>query len=238
MGIGLLKSKVERLLSESYSKNTFKTEIQNFKKNILENKSIAKIFFLYDELTSNKGMDQSMVDEFISECKTQYTKEFSLIDRSKFNLLNEWVKDIKCENLYSNIDDMFSDNILTMESRINSKKIISETLKKQPEVNKDVTKVPINSMISIANRTITNHINSLDESDKKELYNLLSQDDETLKSKFNTLKESVIDKLNVLKSGSTDNETGDRITETIQKVTNEKYDKLTYFKLKSLHDNL
>ena len=44
MKIGILKSKVEKLLTESYGKNTFKDEIKNFKTYVLENKDISKLF--------------------------------------------------------------------------------------------------------------------------------------------------------------------------------------------------
>ena len=39
MKFGILKSKIETLLSESYSKKTFKQELSNFKKYVLENKN-------------------------------------------------------------------------------------------------------------------------------------------------------------------------------------------------------
>lgn len=238
MKIGILKSKVEKLLTESYGKNTFKDEIKNFKTYVLENKDISKLFYLYDELTSNKGLTESVVDEFITECKNLYSKTTSKIKPSSLKQLNEWVKNIKTENVYSHIDELFSDNILTIESRINSKRLIYESLKKKPTVKKESPKVPISSMVSIANKTITNYIETLSESDKKELYNLLSEDDDKLSKDFQSLKESVISKLSSLKRENTDYETGKRINQTISKVESEKYDKLTYFKMKSLNENL
>ncbi len=41
MKFGLLKSKIEKNLLESYSKGEFKTEMKYFKKLVLENKNIA-----------------------------------------------------------------------------------------------------------------------------------------------------------------------------------------------------
>jgi hypothetical protein len=67
---------------------------------------------------------------------------------------------------------------------------------------------------------------------------LLSENDEELIVKFNTLKENVVDKLNAMKESSEDNSVKGRIDETLTKVISEKYDKLTYFKLKSLKENL
>jgi len=67
---------------------------------------------------------------------------------------------------------------------------------------------------------------------------LLSEDDSSLNEKYNTLKEGVVTKLTEMKNASTDNSMQTRIDETISKVISEKYDKLTYFKLKNLKENL
>jgi hypothetical protein len=238
MKFGILKSKIEALLSESYSKKTFKQELSNFKKYVLENKNISKLYYLYDDLTSNKGMNESIVETYLNESISNYHKVVSEITSTDLTNLKNWIGGIKTTNQYQHIDELFSDNILTIESRINSKKTISESLKKKPTVQKEFAKVPISSMVSIANRTITDYLNNLNESDKKELFNLLSQDDITLSEDYEPLKKSVITKLTSLKRENTDYETGKRINETISKIESEKYDKLSYFKLKGLNENL
>lgn len=238
MKFGILKSKIETLLSESYRKKTFKQELSNFKKNVLDNKNISKLYYLYDDLTTNKGINESIVETYINESMSTYNKIVSKINSNDLTSLKNWVGNIKSTNQYQHIDDLFSDNILTIESRINSKKIISESLTKKPSVQKEISKVPISSMVSIANRTITDYLGNLNESDKQELFNLLSQDDKMLSENFEPLKSSVISKLTTLKRENTDYETGKRINETISKIESEKYDKLTYFKLKGLNENL
>lgn len=238
MKFGILKSKIETLLSESYRKKTFKQELSNFKKNVLDNKNISKLYYLYDDLTTNKGINESIVETYINESMSTYNKIVSKINSNDLTSLKHWVGNIKSTNQYQHIDDLFSDNILTIESRINSKKIISESLTKKPSVQKEISKVPISSMVSIANRTITDYLGNLNESDKQELFNLLSQDDKMLSENFEPLKSSVISKLTTLKRENTDYETGKRINETISKIESEKYDKLTYFKLKGLNENL
>ena len=44
MKFGILKSKIEDTLMESYRTKTVKKEIKNFKKYVLENKNINKLF--------------------------------------------------------------------------------------------------------------------------------------------------------------------------------------------------
>jgi len=238
MKFGILKSKIENVLLESYSNDTFKVELKNFKKLVLENKNIAKIFYLYDELNSPKALNETYVNEFINESVKLYEKSLSKITNSDFNKLNEWVKNSKAENSYETIDNLFSNDVLTIESRIKSKKLISETLKKLPVITTEGINLPLSTMVSMANKTIKNYIDGLNESDKKELITLLSEDDSKLNDKYNTIKETVVEKLNNMKESSNDNSVKSRIDETLSKVIAEKYDKLTYFKLKSLNENL
>lgn len=235
---GIIKSKIEDVLLESYKNDTFKEEFKKFKKLVLENKKIRKLFYLYDDLSSNKGLAESIVDDYVNECITIYENTVNKIQDSDITPLKLWVKNSKVVNQYNNIDNLFSRDILTIESRITSKKLISETIKKLPTKKTDTVQIPLTSMVNIANKTISNFIESLSESDKKELTKFLSEDDVTLNQKFDNVKESVVNKLTEMKNNNKDKSTQIRIDETLDKVISEKYDKLTYFKLKSLNENL
>jgi hypothetical protein len=235
---GLLKSKIEKTLLESYSKNTFKSEIKNFKKYVLENKNISKLFYLYDEMNSNKGLNESVVDDYINECITIYENTINKVKGKEISEISSWVSGVQSENDYQTIDDLFSTNVLTIESRILSRKSLKESLKKSPAQKKDVVNLPLSAMVNIANKTINNYVENLNESEKKELIDFLKSDDENLKTEFDTLKESVKSKLNTMKEESEDSQIKSRINETLEKVSNEKYDKLNFFKLKNLNENL
>ena len=234
---GLLKSKIEKLMLESYSNGTFKTEMKNFKKNVLENKNISKLFYLYDELNSNKGLNESIVDDYIYECITIYENTINKIKNSTLVDLSNWVVNVKSDNNYSTIDNLFSNDVLTIESRLSSKKLIKESLKKKPVDKKEVVNLPLSTMVNVANKTISNFIESLNESEKKELVDFLKTDDKELEGNFEQLKESVAKKFETIKENA-DTETKSRINETLEKVVSEKYDKFTYFKLKNLNENL
>jgi hypothetical protein len=58
-----------------------------------------------------------------------------------------------------------------------------------------------------------------------------------MEGEYNVIKEDVIGKLNNHKRGS-DEDTSNKIEETISKIKNEKFDKLTFFKLKNLNESL
>jgi hypothetical protein len=238
MKFGIIKSKIDSILIESYKNGTFKTEMSNFKKYVLNNKNINKLFYLYDELTSNKGLNESIVNDYINESIVIYENTVNKIKPTDLKNLLEWVKNTKTENQYEVVDTLFSDNVLTLEHKIRSKKTLSESLKKQPEVVKESVNLPLTTIVNMANKSLTDYVETLSESDRKELKTLLSVDDSELEPKYSTIKESVIKKLTGIRRENTDYEVGQRINETITKLETEKYDKLNYYKLKSLNENL
>lgn len=238
---GQLKSSVETLLTESFIKKSLNKELKNFKKLVLENKNITKLFFLYDELNSKKGLKKDIVDDYINECIKIYENTINKISPKELTKLQLWVEsnEINSENKFSQIDNLLSSNILTLESKIESRNVIKENLQKtEIKQSKEIINLPISTMVQMANKTIENHIEGLNESEKKELIQLLSQDDKTLNEEFNKLQESVISKLNTLKESTEDNSIKTKIEETLSKVSQEKYDKLNFFKLKNLSENL
>ena len=238
MKFGIIKSKIEKVLLESYSKNTFKEEIKKFNSLVLENKNISKLFYLYGELSSNKGLSESIAKDYINESIKIYENTLNKIKESDFDKINKWVGNVKIENQYENIDNIFNINILNLESNIKSKNIIVEGLTKSEEKPKEVLNIPIKSMINIANKTFANYIESLNESEQKELKSLLQESDDSLSLKYDLIKESVIEKLNEIKSTENDESVTSKIDETIEKVNSEKYSKINYVRLKSLKENL
>lgn len=238
MKFGILKSKIEKMLLESYKTNTFKNEMKNFNQLVLKNKNISKLFYLYDELNSNKGLNESIANEYVFESIKIYENLINKIRKEDISNLNKWVSSVSTENLYEHIDNVFILDVLNIESNIKSKKIVVESLKKSSIKKQESLNIPISTMVNVANKTITNYIETLEESDKKELFKLLSEDDKVLTEKFNTVKESVVSKLEDMKINESDKSVQARIDETLSKVISEKYDKLTYFKLKNLSENL
>lgn len=238
MKFGLLKSKIENVLIESYKKNTFKEEMKIFKKLVIENKNISKLFFLYDELSSPKGLEESIASEFMLESIIRYENLINKIEPKKLNELQSWVTKVTCENKYNDIDNLFSQEVVDFDIRLKSKKTIKEGLKSIPTTKKSEIKLPLSTMVNVANRTISNYIETLEESDKKELINLLSSDSADLEKEFEQIKEDVVKKLTTLKESVEDNETKTKVDETLEKINSEKFDKLSYFKLKNLKETL
>jgi hypothetical protein len=238
MRFGIIKSKIEKVLLESYSKNTFKEEIKKFNSLVLENKNISKLFYLYDDLSSNKGLTENVAKDYINESIKIYENTLSKIKESDFIKINEWVNNVKTNNEYENIDNIFNISILNLESNIKSKNIIVEGLTKTEEKSKEVLNIPLRSMINIANKAFANYVESLNESEQKEFKSLIQESDDSLSLKYDLIKESLIEKLNELKSTENDESVVTKIDETIEKVNSEKYSKINYVRLKSLKENL
>jgi len=238
MKFGIIKSKIEDCLVESYKKDSLKRDMFVFEELVLKNKSLSTLYFLYDELSKNKGLNESIVNEYINESIILFENTISKVNPKDTMAIIQWVGYIVSENRYQDIDNLFNNNATTIEEKLRSKKTISENLKKVPSKVKDVIEVPLKSMVEVANKTINSYLDSLTEGEKKQLTTLLTTPDDKLNKKYEFLKEDVIEKLETLLSENDDLETNQKITETIEKLQTENYDKLNYFKLKQLNENI
>lgn len=238
---GILKTKIEALLLESYSNNTFKNEIKTFNKLVLGNKNISKLFYLYDELNSNKGLSESIAKEFVFESITLYENLINKVQNKDIKLIMDWVSKTKANNQYEHIDNLLgrSDDVLNLENKIKNKKIIVENLQKEPycENNTNIN-IPINSMLSIANKTYSEYINNLTESEQKEVIGLLRMDESTLERTFNELRDDAIVRLTILTVNEGDESVRNTINETIDNIKIKTPDRLELVKLRSLIDKL
>jgi len=225
MKIGVLKSKVEKLLSESYGKGTFKEEIKNFNRNVL----------------SNKGDDQKLAEDFVFESITMFENIINKTDKKDLEKLKRWVVGVNSHNQYTDIDNLFynSGDVLHLENKVRSKKVIVEGLKKTTIVeNKETILLPLSSMVRVANKSIEEFVSNLNESEKKELNSLLKEDESVLAEQFQNLKDEAVVKLVVVLESESEDSVKNAINETIDNIKSKKFDRLEYFKLKNLVDNI
>lgn len=238
MKFGELKSKIEKCLTESYGKNSMKKDLFVFKELVLKNKNVSKLFYLYDELSSNKGLNEDVANEFVNQAIIVYENTINKISPKTIQELQMWVGHIKKDNDYSNIDHLFSKSLLTLESKIKSKKVIVENLKKQEDlIEKEIINVPLKSMTSVANKTIKSYLSNLTESEQNEVLSILNTPKEKLNKEYNSIKNVVLEKLESQKLTS-DEETKQKIDEAVKKITTEEFNELNFFKLKSLSEGL
>ena len=232
MTFGTVKSLIENNLLESYkNESEFKKSLREFKHNVLSNKSMSRAYAIYDQLSSPQGLSEQDSKIFIEE---------------GVNLLNNILPSIKLptsmsqkiENKYKDIDILvYSKNINLLE-RVEAKKNIINVLTSEKESIKESVNIPISSMVAVANQTISNYIESLDENTKKEFFQIVSEDSKTLENKFQSIKENAITKLTTILENEDSQEMKNKISETIEKIKIEKFDQINFLKLKNLEESI
>jgi hypothetical protein len=93
-------------------------------------------------------------------------------------------------------------------------------------------------MVSIANQTLNNYIDNIDEESKKEFLRIISEDTKSLETEFEVIRESTISKLNSILEKEEENDVKNTISETINRIKDEKFDQLNLVKLKLLEKNI
>ena len=231
MTFGQIKSIIEKNLLESYkNEKDFKKSLKEFKHNVLNNKTMSKLYSLYDQLSTPQGLSESDSKEFLEEGITLIQK---LVSDIKTPMVLETV-----ENKYSDIDSLVYTNKLDLLERVNSKKNIIKLISSKNEIVKESINIPIKTMVSIANQTLNNYIENLDENSKKEFLQIISEDIESLETKFETIRENTIVKLNTMLEKEEEFEIKTKLSETIERIKAEKFDQLNFLKLKNLENSI
>lgn len=232
MTFGQIKTLIEKNLIESYkNEKEFKKSLREFKQNVLNNKNMARLYSLYDQLSTPQGLNESDAKDFLEE-------GINLIQQILPNIKLPKTLSENIENKYSDIDSLVYTNKLNLMERVNSKKNITNVLISNSTPIKESVNIPLKSMVSIANQTLQKYIDTLDESSKKEFIQLISEDSKTLETKFETIRESTITKLNLMLEKEQEFELKTKLSETINKLKTEKFDQLNFLKLKTLEESI
>jgi hypothetical protein len=141
-------------------------------------------------------------------------------------------------NNYSDIDTLVYTKKIGISERIKAKKNIIETLKGNKNSIKESINIPVTSMVKIANQTLRNYIETMDENSKKEFFQIVSEDNNNLENRFEELKNSAISKLQNILENESESDVKTKINETIDKLKEEKFDQLNFLKLKNLEGSL
>ena len=192
---------------------------------------MSKAYALYDQLSTPQGLPEQDAKEFLEEGINLLHKILPTIKLPKS--LIESVK-----NNYEDLDTLVYTTKLDLLERLTIKKQIISVLKEDKKVVKESINIPIKSMVSIANQTLRGYIDNLDETSKKEFFQLISEDTKTLESKFEALRETTINKLKVILEKEQEFEIKTKISETIDRLGDEKFDQMNFLKLKSLEESI
>lgn len=241
--LGQIKSNIEKGLVSLYGKESFKTAMKQFKSKVLSNKNIAESFFIYDELSSNKGMNQEIAFEYINE---SFERLNTIIEKNKKEIedLSQWAETLVKESVsndYSDIDFvLYETSIKNLEKVLESKNRIKKNIiteKKEKSVNESVN-LPLSTMLKIASNTFNSEYGNIEESEKAELKTLLSMSKSEITEEMTSLRETVIGKLQGTLNENSDKELQDKLNNTIQKINESPNDLVNLYKLRQLNSGL
>lgn len=232
MTFGTIKSIIENNLLESYKdEKEFKKSLREFKHNVLSDKSMSKAYALYDQLSSAQGLSEETAKEYLEEGVNLLQKILPNIRLPKSSSKN-------VNNKYSDIDSLVYTNKLDLLERVQAKKNIVLLLTSTNNAVKESINIPVKSMVNIANQTLRNYIDTLDENSKKEFLQLISEDTKSLETKFETIRESAIKKLQTILEKEEEFELKTKLSETIDKLKIEKFDQMNFIRLKNLEESI
>lgn len=231
---GQLKTYIENKLIESYNTNSFKEELNFFKKNILENNTISKIYNGYDELSKPKNLSSDISTEYIQESVMLIQK----LLKQKETLIEDICSKIdikKYDNNYQDIDNMMyltdQNQILErIESKNKIKKLLEST---QVNDTKEHIDIPLSSMSTIAAKTIDKNYSNISDYDLKTLKEYFSLDNKEIMSEIEDCKKTILSKLDEKKTSS-DSDLNETIDKTITKVKNTEYNLHSLYQLREL----
>jgi hypothetical protein len=186
---------------------------------------------LYDQLSTSQGLSVSDANEYLNE-------GISLIQRLLPTIKLPKSISESNDNLYSDIDTLVYTNKLNIHERLQSRKNIIKVLTSENKIVKESIQIPISTMVRIANQTLENYVDTMDEQSKKTFIEVLKSDGENLKEDFSVLKEKTIEKLNSILDEQKESDVIEKITETINKLKGEEFNQINYVKLVNLEKNL
>lgn len=239
---GEIKSKVEQISVDLFGKNDFTKFMKEFKSNILENKDLTEIFYIYDDLSSKKGLSKDIATDYVNE-SIEYCQILIENNKKSLSKLTEWVSkfDVNTPNNYKNIDTIvYNTSIRDLETVLESKKnILRNIISEEPKREiKESVNLPLSTMVKVAEENLKSELSTLSESDKKELVSISSLSKEELETEFNILKESVISNLKVSLNESKEQDIQMMINQTISKISDSKCTHYDLYKLRKLHQGL
>jgi hypothetical protein len=241
--IGVVKSKILKKLTESFSTND-KSEMKTIVSKIVSNKEFKEMYLFYEEI-ENKYFDN------VDTAKL-YVEELNLIlknktkNMSKFcKELNESLKDIETETheLYSYLDQLSEeDNLSNLDKKVIAKKKLVEHLtnKKDVKIEEGVDYTSNENLLYsvLANNFNALYSQNLNEEQKEELKNILSMSDVDLNGSVSELKETILSKVNNILNEETEAELASKLNNVISEVNSMETTKYNYYRLKQLKDGL
>ena len=243
---GALKSKLLNKLTESYA-NENKTEVKNILATIKENKDFKEMYLFYEEIENKYIEDKETAKLYVEGLSTYFGQPMG-----NWNSLNMFCEslntklgeiEVETKELYESLDMLSEkDSLSNIEKKVIAKKKLVEhlTTKKEIKESKDSTIVPNETLLQavLANNFNVLYSNTLSESQKEELKNILSISHDDLITKSNELQESIINQVSTLLSESNDSDLTTKLNKVKDEVSQMTTSKYNYYRLTELKNGL
>jgi hypothetical protein len=243
---GALKSKLLNKLTESYA-NENKTEIKNILATIKENKDFKEMYLFYEEIENKYIEDKETAKLYVEGLNTYFGQPIGNWDGLNMfcESLNTKLGEVEIETkeLYESLDMLSEkDSLSNIEKKVIAKKKLVEhlTTKKEIKESKDSTVVPNETLLQavLTNNFNVLYSNTLSESQKEELKNILSISHDDLITKSNELQESIINQVSTLLSESNDPDLTTKLNKVKDEVNQMTTSKYNYYRLTELKNGL
>jgi hypothetical protein len=241
--IGVLKTKILKKLTESYSSQN-KSEMKDILKTIKENKDFKELYLFYEEIENKYFEDKEVAKLYVEELNTILrSKSKSLVEFC--SSLNQKLGELEInENeVYSTLDQLLEeDSLNNIDKKVIAKKKLVSHLTTKKEVNESKVEgiVPNESLLHavLANNFNVLYTNSLNEEQQEELKTILSMSQEDLEKNITELKESVLTQVGTILSENKDDELTTKLTQVQKEVNEMNFNKFNLYKLKELKNGL
>jgi hypothetical protein len=243
---GIIKTKMLNKLTESYA-NENKSEIKSILKEIKENKEFKEMYLFYEEIENKYIDDKETAKLYVEGLNTYFGQpignwnDLNVFCESLHNKLGD--VEINTNELYECLDMLSEkDSLSNIEKKVIAKKKLVEhlTTKKEITESKETSLVPNETLLNavLANNFNVLFSNTLSESQKEELKNILSISNDDLITKSNELAESILSKVDSLLIESSDNELKIKLDNVKKEVSGMSPSKYNYYRLTELKNGL
>ncbi len=241
--IGVIKTKILKKLTESYSSQN-KNEMKSILNTIKENKEFKEMYLFYEEIENKYFEDKEVAKLYVEELNSILKSKSSNL-QSFCNSLNEKLGEVEInENeLYTTLDTLLENETLNnIDKKVIAKKKLVEHLTTKKEI-KESEKSTYSANENLLHTVLANNFNvlysnTLNESQKEELKNILSMSNDELNTKITELKESILTQVETILTESKDVEFNSKLNSVKNEVQSMDTSKINYYRLTELKNGL
>jgi hypothetical protein len=243
---GTVKNKILTKLTESYAKEN-KSEVKEVLSLIKENKDFKEMYLFYEEIENKYIEDKEIAKLYVEGLSTYFGQPIG--NMTNINTLCESLHkklenvEITSNDLYESLDMLSEkDSLSNIEKKVIAKRKLIEHLTTKKEIceSKGTTTISNENLLNavLANNFNVLYSNTLTESQKDELKNILSISYDELISKSNELSESIINQVSTLISESNDTDLANKLNSVKDEVSKMSPSRYNYYRLVELKNGL